>query len=236
MYKEDTFIDDIYFDGIRLAKDKKWDQAIEKFKQSINQGNVRAWTDLGEAYQNMNDFTNAEQCYIKSAHDYWNIDAEQKLGEMYYEGKGVECNKVFGAQLLSHAAACGQMDAIYYIFNANDKSMFDQKLVQAIQTHPLITRLIPMHQKAKNGVLMRQGRMMYTQGVMQLRQGEPDYMYIQQLYKKAKQGDEQACMLLVDSYLTGKKVKEPSKDKAIELLMEIKGIAQEEAEKYISEM
>ena len=112
-------------DGMRSFRQKDYGAAIEKLNPLATQGNAEAQLYLGYVYERLKDITEAIKWYKKSA-DNGDFIAQEVIGGMYYEGKGVTKDYVeaYKWHSISWAERCDKN--MFYARTCNNATVSDK--------------------------------------------------------------------------------------------------------------
>ncbi len=97
-----------------LAKEGKYEEAIELFNIAIKKGSTSAISDLGVVYEKMKDYEKSIKCYEKAS--ILGVGtATYNLGLDYQEGRGVDVDLDYASKLFYRAIKQGCCHANYKI-------------------------------------------------------------------------------------------------------------------------
>lgn len=110
-----------------LAKEGKYEEAIELFNIAIKKGSISAISDLGVLYEKMKDYEKSIKCYEKAS--ILGVGtATYNLGLDYQEGRGVEVDLDYASKLFYRAIKQGCCHANYkiasYIYDLKDEKNY----------------------------------------------------------------------------------------------------------------
>ena len=113
----DKSLDKIVAEGDNLLKQKKYTQAIVKYRQAAEQGNSTGQNNLGDMYYYgygvEKDYAEAVKWYRQAA-EQGNSSGQKNLGYMYYYGYGVEKDYAEAVKWYRQSAEQG------YLFSQNN--------------------------------------------------------------------------------------------------------------------
>lgn len=108
----------LYHDKITSAGDETFEEAINRWHTSVNNGNVDAQRNLGLLYANGHgvpkDINRAFR-YFSSAYEQGDIEAEKHLSKCYFDGHGTPIDEIKGLELLVDSAENGFHVAQYHL-------------------------------------------------------------------------------------------------------------------------
>ena len=109
----DKSLDKIVAEGDNLLKQKKYTQAIVKYRQAAEQGNSTGQNNLGDMYYYgygvEKDYAEAVKWYRRAA-EQGHAGGQNNLGEMYYHGEGVEMDYAEAVKWYRRSAEQGNAD------------------------------------------------------------------------------------------------------------------------------
>lgn len=121
--KEKQEIDELYQKGLEYYEQEKRGWAYDEFKVAAEKGHVNSMYYCGKCFEETgddkyyysNDYYETALEWYKKAADHGHVDAQCKVGEFYYEGKGVRRDTSLGLEWYEKAAENNQKDALLFI-------------------------------------------------------------------------------------------------------------------------
>ena len=115
--KEKQDIDELYQKGLEYYEQDRFGWAYDEFKAAAEKGHVNSMYYCGKCFEDYpydNYSADALEWYQKAA-DHGHIDAQCKVGEFYYKGKGVRRDTSLGLEWYEKAAENNQKDALLFL-------------------------------------------------------------------------------------------------------------------------
>lgn len=115
--KEQQNIDELYQKGLEYYEQDRFGWAYDEFKAAAEKGHVNSMYYCGKCFEDYpydNYSADALEWYQKAA-DHGHIDAQCKVGEFYYKGKGVRRDTSLGLEWYEKAAENNQKDALLFL-------------------------------------------------------------------------------------------------------------------------
>ena len=109
--------------GDDLNEEKRYEEAVQWYKQAAEGGQLECWFNVGYAYETgegaPQDIAYAVQCYNKGLTQKKDtgkrVGCANRLGVMYFEGKGVETDYGKAVQLLTYGYEHNSKFGLFYL-------------------------------------------------------------------------------------------------------------------------